>query len=426
MTSARQLLDSVNDEETLDQEVLVPMFAKASYLVDSSIELLVRHSTYYQVHVLELGSQVAANLDRNRALYKRTVAFSTDGEFGDIKSSPESRQRAFILSCMDLQHAIASGDSVRQLQVIRNLELNRMAKDSILNEWLTLASDYVELSWQAAKLRLQGDTLGGSQVELQLLKIENELCVSPDEAFGLINTLQLKQKALRKIYENIFAAYSRIVLKMAKSQAISDDSTLENFQNGSFGLMRAISSYDHASNARFVGHARWWVRQSILYHIKEDANLIRVSSNTWQHYAKIQAVIKKHAGSEGELPVERIAKLSGFTPTQVSEVLRTIEVSQVKSLDYPLRGEDDSVGSTVADSIEDTTIEDPLDMKPTDSVKSLLDSLSTRMRNLVCLAYGLTEYVVVEVDSDLIEAEKQRQTKAFQQSEYSEIQQQSA
>lgn len=178
------------------------------------------------------------------------------------------------------------------------------------------------------------------------------------------------------------------------------------FQNGSFGLLRAVSSYDHVSNARFVGHARWWIRQSMLLYLKEDSNIIRVSSNTWQHYAKLEDVRRKHESQHGPIDNDSLSKVSGYTKAHVDAIYSMVRASQVRSLDYPIKPDG---STTLVNFVDTSTDKGPSDYTVSDSVNVLLGNLPSSLRNLVCLNFGLTEYVDQELNPEQVELERKKQ-----------------
>jgi len=402
--TARSLIETINSSDTLTQEELFPLFSRASFLVNDVVRLLIKENTYIQYCIIRLGAEVAANLDRNKAIYRRPVEF-VSGVLKDVPVDADKREADFLCACMDLQQAILRDDVDSQLSVVLSLPLTRMVFSQFIKDWADKTEGYCYNSYLSTYLRTLGEDPSDSELVCHL--IEKECGLSPRTAFGIIRYVSLRLDALSSIYERIFNAYSRVILKQAKGQAVSDDSALDNFQNGSFGLLRAISSYDNISNARFVGHAKWWIRQSMLYHLKEDSNLIRVSSNTWQHYAKLEAIKQQQESRMGPLTHSQLSTLSGYSKSHVESVYSTVRTSQVKSLDYPLRWDGNSTVMNVS-PLEDAT-EDPADYTASDSVKSLLEDLPEELRNLVCLAYGLTEYVSQNLPPDKVEAERLRQ-----------------
>lgn len=402
--TARSLIETINTSDTLTQEELFPLFSRASLLVNDAVRLLVQENTYIQFCVVSLGAEVAANMDRNKAIYRRPVEF-VSGLLKDVPVDTEKRESSFLCSCMDLQAAVSRSDIDDQTRIIFSLPLTRMVFEQFVKEWLSKTADYHIHSYTSTFLRTMEEDPSISDLACHV--IETDCGLNPRTAFGVIRYVSSRIDALSIIYERVFNAYSRVILKQAKGQAVSDDSALDNFQNGSFGLLRAISSYDNISNARFVGHAKWWIRQSMLYYLKEDSNLIRVSSNTWQHYARLEAIRHKQESKLGPLTDTQLSELSGYSKSHVESVYSTVRTSQVKSLDYPLRWEGNSTIINVSPLEDDS--DDPADYTPSDSVKCLLDNLNPDLRNLVCLAYGLTEYIFQTIPKDRLEAERLRQ-----------------
>lgn len=408
--TARSLIESINSGDTLTQEELFPLFSRASLLINDSVRLLVRENDYLQLAVIALGAEVASNLDRNKAIYRRSVDF-VDGSVKDVPADSEEREADFLCSCMDLQAALISGDKEVQLDVVLGLPLTRMVFEQFLKEWYSKAKAYHQASQLSLHAHLSEDSEVASQADAACHYLERDCRLDPRTAYGVVRYVGERLTALQSIYERVFNAYSRVILKQAKAQAVSEDHALDCFQNGSFGLLRAISSYDNVSNARFVGHARWWIRQSMLYYLKEDSNLIRVSSNTWQHYARLEAIRLKQESQLGPLTNEELSQVSGYSRSHVDAIYSTVRASQVRSLDYPLKP--DGSASTVSHVVEPQDEESPLSYDPTDSVKVLLGSLPDNLRNLVCLAYGLTEYVSQKLDPQKVESERLRQVSAL-------------
>lgn len=411
LMTARTLIETINSGDTLTQEELFPLFSRASLLVYDCVRLLLRENDYIQLGVIALGAEVASNLDRNKAIYRRSVDF-IEGSVKDVPVDAEQREADFLCLCMDLQVAMLEEDKERQLDVVLGLPLTRMVFEQFLKEWYLKASTYPEASYRSLCAHLQEDYDEASSADAECHFLEQNCRLDPRTAYGIVRYLGQRLEALKDLYERVFNAYSRVILKQAKAQAVSEDHALDCFQNGSFGLLRAISSYDNVSNARFVGHARWWIRQSMLYYLKEDSNLIRVSSNTWQHYAKLEAIRLKQESQQGPLSNEDLSSVSGYSRTHVDAIYNTVRTSQVRSLDYPLKGDGSTATvSSLVEAQEET--EDPLNYDPSDSVKVLLDYLPSSLRNMVCLAYGLTEYVSQKLDPEKVESERLRQLSAL-------------
>ena len=68
---------------------------------------------------------------------------------------------------------------------------------------------------------------------------------------------------------------------------------------GNYGLLKAIENFDWSKKLRFISYAVWWVRQSILQSLNENARTIRLPVNVVQELQKA----KKDLENKGvELP----------------------------------------------------------------------------------------------------------------------------
>lgn len=68
---------------------------------------------------------------------------------------------------------------------------------------------------------------------------------------------------------------------------------------GNYGLLKAIENFDWSKKLRFISYAVWWVRQSILQSLNENARTIRLPVNVVQELHKA----KKELDNAGvELP----------------------------------------------------------------------------------------------------------------------------
>ena len=400
---------SVNGTSTLTQEELFPLFSQATGLVMDCVRVLISHNDYVQHAIIQLGAEVASNLDRNRAIYRRNTAYEED-ILTDLPADSEERERSFLALVMDLQVACIDGDKDRQLRIVRNMHLTRMVFENIVKAWSSASSGYVAAVHLSSGFHASGHIKKASDADLQLFKFENNTDMRDWSSYGVVRYVNLRLKKMKVIYDRIFEAYSRITLKMAKSHAVSEEFHLADcYQNGSFGLIRAISSYDHISNARFAGHARWWIRQSMLLHLKEHTNIIKISSSTWQHYSKLEDIRNKASPKQGGLSTEKLATLSGYSVSRVRSVYRTVRTGKVLSLDHILHESDNSSASFA--SMVAAPPEDDADLiRASANVSTILQGLDKDLRNLVCLNFGLTEYLKQDIDPLLISSEKRRQS----------------
>jgi len=139
---------------------------------------------------------------------------------------------------------------------------------------------------------------------------------------------------------------------------------------GNYGLMKAIENFDWSKKLRFISYAVWWVRQSILQSLNENARTIRLPVNVVQELQKA----KKELDNAGvELPD------------------KFVNLPYTVDLDSPLNEDGDTLmdvlinpNADVANSCEST------EQTLKDKLLSMLDVLDERERVIIEDYFGLT------------------------------------
>ena len=105
---------------------------------------------------------------------------------------------------------------------------------------------------------------------------------------------------------------------------------LDNFQNGSIGLIRAISCYSTKRKACFASVAKYWIKQMMLLSITEDANFVKLPVSTWQTYTQLEKAKLKSGLSDD--CIDEIAKAAKKPLKKAKAVYYTVKIAQVYSL----------------------------------------------------------------------------------------------
>jgi RNA polymerase sigma factor (sigma-70 family) len=418
-------LTKANDAETLRQEELFPLFARTHRLLKECLRALVQENSIVQFAIIDLGAEIAANIDRNKAIFTRSIDYNNKDDLVDTVADKSKQQAEMLCRCMDLQQAMSRKDKAKQAKIVENTQISRLVFETVITEWLNAVKHYNKLVLSYVRANLDENLDKKIELAAAIYRLEKLYDLDTISGYGTIAFVSKRMEAIRYIYNRISKAYARVVLKMARSQAVSIDYVLDSYQDGNCGLLRAISSYDHMSNARFPGYAKWWIRQRMLFCMKENANVIKVSSNTWQHYAKLESVRIKIESANGPVSTEELAEASGYAESHVESIYNSIKTSQVKSLEYHLSSEGFTlmaVASGCSDEpliVEDSlaAYEETLALEEQTSpeeqnernVESLLGRIPSRLKRLICLQYGLIDRIDQNIDPDRITIEKLRQ-----------------
>ncbi len=92
----------------------------------------------------------------------------------------------------------------------------------------------------------------------------------------------------KQIHKELLEGNLRFVITVSKQYQNQGLDLPDLIAEGNYGLMKAIESFDWTKRLRFISYAVWWVRQSILQSLNENARTIRLPVNVVQelHRAK--------------------------------------------------------------------------------------------------------------------------------------------
>ena len=92
----------------------------------------------------------------------------------------------------------------------------------------------------------------------------------------------------KKINKELLEGNLRFVITVSKQYQNQGLDWSDLIAEGNYGLMKAIENFDWTKGLRFISYAVWWIRQSILQSLNENARTIRLPVNVVQelHRAK--------------------------------------------------------------------------------------------------------------------------------------------
>lgn len=88
------------------------------------------------------------------------------------------------------------------------------------------------------------------------------------------------------IKKEILEGNLRFVITVSKQYQNQGLDFPDLIAEGNYGLMKAIENFDWSKKLRFISYAVWWVRQSILQSLNENARTIRFPVNVVQELYK--------------------------------------------------------------------------------------------------------------------------------------------
>jgi len=163
-----------------------------------------------------------------------------------------------------------------------------------------------------------------------------ELITAEDEVELARKIRQGDQKALEKLVK----ANLRFVVSVSK-QYQNQGLTLPDLINeGNLGLIKAAQRFDETRGFKFISYAVWWIRQSILQAIAEQARIVRLPLNQVGSLNRInKAFSKLEQEFEREPSVDELAHILEMGEDKVVDSMK-ISGRHV-SVDAPFRDDED-------------------------------------------------------------------------------------
>ncbi|MFT3739296.1 MAG: RNA polymerase sigma factor RpoD/SigA [Breznakibacter sp.] len=199
---------------------------------------------------------------------------------------------------------------------------------------------------------------------------------------------QIKQ-GNQKALETLVNANLRFVVSVAK-QYQNQGLTLPDLINeGNLGLIKAAQRFDETRGFKFISYAVWWIRQSILQALAEQARIVRLPLNKIGYINKVNNTFSRLEQEYQREPTsEEIADILDLAPKDVKDALKV--TSRHVSMDAPLKKDEDN---TLYDILLEKDTESPDAGLLSDSLRKeierSLSTLSMREADIIRLYYGL-------------------------------------
>ncbi|MBP5658872.1 MAG: sigma-70 family RNA polymerase sigma factor [Paludibacteraceae bacterium] len=173
-----------------------------------------------------------------------------------------------------------------------------------------------------------------------LQEIGREDLISVEEEVELAGRIRNGDMAAR---ERLVNANLRFVVSVAKQYQNQGLSLPDLINEGNVGLIKAAEKFDETRGFKFISYAVWWIRQSILQALAEQARIVRLPLNQVGSLNKIQKAYSRFEQEFERRPsAEELAEELEMPIDKIAEVLRM--QGRHVSMDAPfVDGEDNSL-----------------------------------------------------------------------------------
>ncbi|HOG19761.1 MAG TPA: sigma-70 family RNA polymerase sigma factor [Salinivirgaceae bacterium] len=202
-------------------------------------------------------------------------------------------------------------------------------------------------------------------------------------------------------FDKLVKANLRFVVSVAKQYQNQGLSLPDLINEGNLGLIKAAQRFDETRGFKFISYAVWWIRQSILQALAEQARIVRLPLNKIGSTSKI---LKTFSSLEQEFEREPTAEeVANALDLSQSEVKHSLEIiGRHVSIDAPLIEDEDL---SMSDILESKDGNEPDKNLLNDSlikeIERTLSTLSTREADIIRHYYGInTQAMTLEEIGD--------------------------
>jgi len=212
--------------------------------------------------------------------------------------------------------------------------------------------------------------------------------ISADEEVELARRIREGDRAA---LERLTKANLRFVVSVSKQYQNQGLALPDLINEGNLGLIKAAERFDETRGFKFISYAVWWIRQSILQALAEQARIVRLPLNKIGTINKInKAFSELEQKFERPPSAEELAEILECTPDEIKQSLANN--GRHVSMDAPLVDGDES-SSSMYDVLVNDTLPGPEKELVSESLRKdierSLSTLTSREGDVVRLYYGL-------------------------------------
>lgn len=185
-----------------------------------------------------------------------------------------------------------------------------------------------------------------------------------------------------KAIDELVEANLKFVISIAKEYQGQGLQLSDLISEGNYGLIKAANRFDHKRGFRFISYAVWWVKQSIIQSLNDNARTVRLPANVINKLSYLSKEIAKFEYENEREPV------FGEIFDKEKSAMAIISFPKIASLNDTINEEGDELIELIAG---DNGEEDQLivDERIKTELNKTLEILDERERKIIECYFGI-------------------------------------
>ena len=209
--------------------------------------------------------------------------------------------------------------------------------------------------------------------------VRKSIILTPSEEISLAERIK---EGDEKAVELLVNANLKFVISVAKEYQNQGLPLSDLISEGNYGLVKAAKRFDHEKGFRFISYAVWWIRQSILQSLNDNARMVRLPANIINKITYLNKQISKFEFINEREPVY------GEIFDKDKEVMDLIYYPKCLSLNETINEDGDELIELIPNSEEEENKME-VDTKVKNELQNTLNILDEREKEIIENYFGI-------------------------------------
>jgi RNA polymerase primary sigma factor len=209
--------------------------------------------------------------------------------------------------------------------------------------------------------------------------VRKSILLTPDEEVVLAKKIQSGDESA---IEELVNANLKFVISIAKEYQNQGLALSDLISEGNYGLIKAATRFDHSRGFRFITYAVWWIKQSIIQSLNENARMVRLPANIINRLSGLKKEIEKFEFENEREPI------FGEILDENSQAVELTTYPKCSSLNDLINEDGDELIDLVSNPSEDIN-NVVVDERIKNEIRKTLSILDERERNIIQSYYGI-------------------------------------